>query len=333
MKNTKELIERTLIVEQRYIGLRSSSQFQSKISKVRAGAKKYFDRMILINYGFTAVMLIIFSLVMISPALFSADPALSIADIGFVLFAYTLSMSIYNSFIFFNTLGTHRLVEPLGALPLKGGDDILFTSWLKYNGSTSIFIVIPVLVVYSVKFFSYETLFIGALWLLSIIILGYSIGAVVYVSVRKRISSSGSPFMSSLKGAIRMVVIIGVFAIFEIMIYFPQSLINHIPRAGGLTGLIVPVLNVSTVVFQGYPVNQNFVADIGISTFYLAIFLVLFTFVKSWVYNALSNSPVLASEKKASKSISRVYGLLPSLFLKDLRGLMRKCQQYSFFQP
>lgn len=326
MKSAKYLIERTLVVEQRYLGMRSSTQFLNKISKSNFGPKKYFDRMILVNYGFTAAMLIIFSLVMVSPALFSNDSASAVADVGFVLFAYTLSMSIYNSFIFFNTLGTHRLVEPLGTLPLKGGDDMLFMSWLKYNGSSSIFIVIPVLVVYAVRFNTYETLFIGALWIMSIMILGYSLGAIIYVSVRKRISTSRSPIFSSLKGALRMVVIIGVFAMFEIMIYFPQTLLEYIPKASGFAGLVIPILNITTVVFQSYPVNQNFVADIAVSTFYLSVFLMIFAFVKTWIYNELTGPPRFVSVRKAFSHSFRIYGFLYSLFLKDLRSLLRKSQ-------
>ena len=326
MKLSRQLVERTLIVEQRYIGLRNSAQFQNKISRLNSSPNKYFNRMIFLNYGFTAIMLIIFSLVMVFPALFSPTPEKAVADVGFVLFAYTLSMSIYNSFIFFNTLGSHRLVEPLGILPVDGGDDILFMSWLKYNGSSSTFIVVPVLVIYAIKFSSYETLFLGTAWLLSIIMFGYTVGAIIYMSVRKRISSERSPLISSLKGALRMMVIIGVFALFEIMIYFPGILVDNIPRTGGLFGIMVPLLNVTTVVFQASPVNQNFIADVGVTTFYLAIFLVAFSLIKQRIFAVLSNSPNMVSGKKVSSWNVRMYGFLSSLFLKDIRGIIRKSQ-------
>ncbi|QRF75676.1 putative permease [Thermoplasmatales archaeon] len=326
MSSSRHLIERTLIVEQRYLGMRNSVQFQNKINRLNYGPKKYFDRMIFLNYGFTAVMLIIFSIVMVFPALFSTSPETAVADVGFVLFAYTLSMSIYNSFIFFNTIGNHRLVEPLGVLPVKNGDDILFMSWLKYNGSSSIFIVVPVLVLYAIKFSSYETLFMGSIWLLSIIILGYSVGAIIYMSVRKRISGDRSPIMSSIKGALRMMVIIGIFAMFEIMIYFPGVLINYIPRAAGLPGMLVPLLNVTTVVFQASPVNLNFISDIGVTTFYLAVFLVAFSLIKSRIFTVLSNSPDSIPGNRQLPVNLRVYGFFYSLFMKDIRGILRKSQ-------
>lgn len=327
MKNTTWFLSKRLMVEQRYLAMKSSTKFQDRISRNYRNKTKALETYINTSYIVSAVSFLFFSVFLVSPYILGPDAVKKTADMSFLLFIYSFIVSVYSSILFFNTLHSYKLIEPLKPMPMKLQENVIPLSWFAYTGSTAIFIVLPALIMFTFFFDDLLSLFFGIIWTVVTIMLGYSVGSTIFVYLSSKMDQKKSSIVNSLKGMIRILFIILIFILFEVGVYFPQSVPNIIPTMPEVLKSFVPFVNIPYIVFLNNSTVGPILIDVLSTVVYALITMIFFKKINRKLFLKVSE---FGSESRIGlkdwKKKFKLHSVKISFFLKEIRILVRKSQ-------
>lgn len=325
MKSPVLMLSRMLMIEQRYQAVKKSPNYADE--KNREATKKSIDNFLRVSYTANSISFAVFSFLLISPYVFSGGGFDRITNIGFIVYVYALIISIYSSALFFNSISNMNLLGPVSWLPYDGKRRAVMLSWFLYSGSSSIFSVLPA--VAWISWISSNPLVVvfGILWGFLVIMIGYAAGAAINTFVTGRGNRDRAGILSTLKSTMRVMLILLVFAVFEIGIYLPGLIPNFIPGIAFPLNRFLPLVNIPYVVFLGNTNIAGILTDIASTIVYiLASLLLMFVANNAAIERSLEGgkSREMFSPEKYVGYRGRSITL--SMILKDIRIVARKSQ-------
>lgn len=324
MKSSLLFLSRMLMIEQRYQAIKKSPKF---VRESPDTVKKKLGNFIRVSYLANSISFSIFSFLLISPYLFTSQDLFEVVNMGFVVYVYALIISIYSSALFFNAIGSMRLLDPIQWLPYRGKKKAVITSWMLYSGSTSFFVIIP-----SVAWVSYTTgnisaIPFGIMWAAIFILLGYTIGALLNAFIMGRGPGDRATLLNTVKSTMRVLLMLLVFAFFEVGIYLPGMVPDFILGLRYPLDLLIPLVNVPYAVFLGNSTFPSMALDLLSTSLYLILALFLAWRSNSFVIGRSLENSSSHAVFGTDKSIKfRHEGLVRSLMVKDARIVARKSQ-------
>ncbi len=325
MKSTVLFLARMLMIEQRYQAVKRSPSHAGQGD--RNATRKSLAGFLRVSYAANSISFAVFSFLLISPYIFSGSGLESVANIGFIVYVYALIISIYSSTLFFNSISNMNLLGPVSWLPYGGKKRAVMLSWFLYSGSSTIFAVLPAVVWFAWKSGSMLVLFFGSLWGFLIIMMGYTAGASINAFITGRGNHDRAGILSTLKSTMRVLLILIVFAVFEIGIYLPSLIPNFIPAFPFPLNRLIPLANLPYVVFLGNSTIYGILTDATSSALYtLAIVFLMFASNSAAVDRSLEigKSREMFSPERFTEFSGR--NLTASMILKDVRIVARKSQ-------
>lgn len=335
MKGLTWFISKRLMVEQRYLAMKNSPKFQNRISRVDTNKTKYLETYINSSYAVSAISFVFFSIFLTAPYAQSNQAATRMADISFLLYIYAFIISIYSTILFISTLQNFKLIEPIKPMPLKVSKHVIPISWFAYSGSTALFVVAPALAFYAWTFKDPLTLIFGLIWTILTILFGFAVGAAIFIFLGSRLNQKRSSIVNSLKGIMRIVFIIIIFIIFELGVYFPDSLPNIIPAIHPPLNWLIPFLNIAFIVFIDHATLEAFAGGVGATALYSMATALLFSYVSARLFDRISDQGLMGkSDKKGWRDRFSIHGFYRSFFIKEIRLIARRSQNVIFiFMP
>ncbi|AKA48439.1 hypothetical protein IX51_04285 [uncultured archaeon] len=325
MNSSVLFLARMLMIEQRYQAIKKSPKYTSEVDQKTT--RKKLGNFLKVSYAANSISFAVFSFLLITPYIFTGGDAGRITNIGFIVYIYALIISIYSSALFFNSLGTMNLLGPVSPLPYEGRKKAVMFSWFIYNGSSAIFAVLPAVVWIAWSTGNPAVLFFGIIWGILLIMAGFTIGSLINAFISGNGRGEKAGFMSTMKSTIRVIIILFVFAIFEIGIYLPGLIPNFIPGIAFPLNRFLPLVNIPYVVFLGNQTLHGLVTDAASSILYLAAFSILAVATNSF---AVERSVLLGKSEeifRPEKFVNYRRGSLPaSLIMKEVRIVARKSQ-------
>lgn len=325
MKSQTLFLARMLMIEQRYQAVKRSPNFTG--GKSHQATRKSLGNFIRVSYIANSTSFAVFSFLLISPYIFSGGGLERVSNIGFLVYIYALIISVYSSVLFFNSISNMNLLGPVSWLPYDGKKKAVILSWFLYSGSCSIFAVLPAVVWISMISKSIPVLAFGVLWGILVIMTGYSAGAAINTFISGRGNRDRAGMLSTIKSTMRVMLILLVFAVFEIGIYLPGLIPNFIPVIPFPLNRFIPLINIPYVVFLGNGTITGILVDSASTAIYLLAVIVLMF---------LSNTAAISKSLEAGKSREmfspekfleyRERSPTVSLMLKDVRIVARKSQ-------
>lgn len=316
-----------IVSEQRYLALKDSTKFQERASTSSKQGYRYIRRLIRTSYALTSIMMFVFSYFLVIANNGVGNPLVHVQLISFIIYAYIFIFSLYSAIMFINIIRSYGLFEPLKPLPTNIGRQVLHISWFVYNGSSSLFIVIPLIYEYVAITGSYYAVPIGLIWAFSTMGLGYMIGVVLVTYVVGRHNSSRRGKLGAFSNMARLLGVIVAFVVFEVALQEPGSL-PALPAISFHPYLIfVPLINISYTAFPVSYLYGTILTEIFVTVFYVGIIAALFLKFNSIIFGRLTqaeNHTSNSHDGSGKKAI--VHGFYRNTFIKDMRNIFRKPQ-------
>ncbi len=315
-----------LVSEQRYLALKDSTKFQERASASSKQGYRYIRRLIRTSYLLTSAMMFIFSYFLVV-ANGVSDPLAHAQLMSFIIYAYIFMFSLYSTIMFINIIRSYGLFEPLKPLPTSIGHQVLHLSWFVYNGSSSLFIVIPLIYEYTVITGSYFAIPLGIIWAFATMALGYLSGVVLVTHVMGRHNSSSRGKLGAFSNMARLLGVIVAFLVFEIALQEPGNLPSLPPISFHPILMFVPLINISYTAFPVSYLYGTILSEVLVTVLYVMVIAVLFLKSNSIIFDRLtqvenhSSTTYDGSEKKAI-----LHGFYRNTFIKDMRNIFRKPQ-------
>lgn len=327
MKNVMWEMSRRLVIEQRYLALKDSQKFQQRMGASTMQGERYIQRLIMTTYLFTSAMMGLFSAFLVN----SDTGVTSIVDhmqtISFILYSYVFLFSLYSVVMFINIIRNYKLFEPLRVLPTNLGHFILPLSWFVYNGSSSLYVIIPIIVEYTLFTGNLSAIPFGIILAVIVMAMGYLSGVLIVSFLSSRNANAKRGKLGAFSNLTRLVGVIGIFVLFEIALQAPNMLPQFPPITTHLYLMFVPLINVSYVAYPSF-LNTNMLIIATLSTaLYAALFLYLFIRFNKRIFLRISEQDLM-SQATLHHSESRVVvkGFYRNSFSKDIRNIFRKPQ-------
>ncbi len=324
-KNNTMFLSKVIMVEQRYLALKDSPQFQRRMEY--EDKNKYFSRYILTSYVMNAITFSLFS-VLLNSVYFGEKNSASIASFGLIFYIYLFILGIYNSIVFLNSIYVNNIMSPLKSIPINVNVNVPFISWFIYNASSYIFIIIPSIIFFFLLKFDYQTIFLGLLFSFIVLLLSFIISSAIFIYGGQKAKKH-----SSIKNVIKILslfIFLGVFyAVLEnpgIFSYITVYL-NSLPY--DVKYLIFPI-NLQYIIYLNYnaPLFLRLI-EIIVSVVILIIFLFAYSKIRYRLYNILmtseenSSTEIILSEIKSDK-------LYKGFIKKDIKSTFRKSQNLTY---
>ncbi|MHB1471859.1 MAG: hypothetical protein ACYCSA_08500 [Thermoplasmataceae archaeon] len=315
------------MIEQRYLAIKNSNRFTSKFRKGGEKATSYLSQSIKISYVASSVSFIIFSTILSEPY-FGPDGSLrGLSNLTFLLYVYLMMISIYSSLIFFNTIKSNNLLEPLNPLPIRSGYGVLWSSWFRYTGSASIFVTIPPLILFYSKYGSITGIVFGILWAFLITIFGFLAGSTISVFIGSHFNERRRSLSNSLKGISRIVFVIAIFLFFETSVYLPKDIPFVIPSLTGMESYFVFFANIPYLIYGHYNYQYQYIYGAVSTAVYGFLIYIFYTRVGPLIYKNLNTtSAQLSHGYEEGQFHFPGYGFQRSLIMKEFRTIFRKSQ-------
>ncbi len=324
-KNNIMFLSKVIMVEQRYLALKDSPQFQRRMEY--ENKNQYFSRYISTSYAMNAMTFSLFS-VLLNSVYFGEKNYASIASLGLIFYIYLFILGIYNSLVFLNSIYVNNIMSPLKSVPIKVNVNVPFISWFIYNASSYIFIIMPSIIFFFLLKFDYQTVFLGLLFSFAILLLSFIISSVIFIYGGQR-----SKKHSSVKNVIKILslfIFLGVFySILENPAIFSHVTValNSLPY--DVKYLIFPV-NLEYLIYLNYnaPLFLRLI-EITVSIIILLAFLFIYSKIRYKLYNVLmtseenSSSEIILSKIKSDK-------LYKGFLKKDIKSTFRKSQNLTY---
>jgi len=327
VKGPKAFIGKRIMIEQRYLSIKNSTRFTSKFGKGGEKATSYLSQNIKISYVASSVSFIIFSTILSEPYFGSSGSARGLSNLTFLLYVYLMLISIYSSLIFFNTIKSNNLLEPLNPLPIRSGYGVLWSSWFRYTGSASIFVIIPPLFLFYNIFGSITGVFFGVFWGFLIIIFGFLVGSTISVFVSSHFNEKRRSLSNSLRGILKIVFVIAIFLFFETSVYLPKDIPFIIPSLSGLESYFVFFANIPYLIYGHYNNSYQYLYSALSSAVYGFFIYIFYTRVGPLIYKDLNaRTALLSPGDENARYHFPGYGFYRSLIMKEFKTIFRKSQ-------
>lgn len=313
------------MVEQRYLALKDSPQFQRRMES--EDKNTYFSRYILTSYAMNAMTFALFS-VLINSVYFGEKNYLSIASFGLIFYVYLFILGIYNSIVFLNSIYVNNIMSPLKSIPINVNVNVPFISWFIYNSSSYIFIIIPSIIFFFLLKFDYQTIFLGVLFSFIILLFSFIISSVIFI-----FSGQKAKKHSSIKNIIKILSLFVFLGVFYSVLENPgifsyvTTAINSLPY--DIKYLIFPI-NLEYLIYLNYNAPLFLRAiEIIVSIVILLIFLFIYLKIRYRLYNILMTSEennsneIILSKIKSDK-------LYKAFLKKDIKSTFRKSQNLMY---
>lgn len=324
-------LSRRIVAEQRYLALKDSPKFQQKTGNSATQGSRYIERLIFITYGVTALSMIAFSSFLTLTQLRLPDPVAHLETLSILLYGYIFLISLYSFIMFTNIIRTYRLFEPLKVLPTKMGTHVLPISWFVFTGSSSLFVIIPLVVSYVWYTGDLISAVMSIFWAFVMLGLGYTAASAMIFILSGSMEKRPGLRSGSISTLLRVAGFITFFVLFEIAIQIPQE-IPLLPQVSSdPLFILVPLLNIAYIAFPLSSSSSVMLMGLFSTAFYVAISVILFEFVNRKAFaritqnDSASFSRPQISQKKLHESKS---GLYITIFRKDLRNIFRKSQNF-----
>ncbi len=324
-------LSRRIVAEQRYLALKDSPKFQEKTGRSATQGARYIERLIFVTYGVTAISMIAFSSFLTYTQLRLQDPIDHLQTLSLLLYAYIFLISLYSFIMFTNIVRTYRLFEPLKPLPTRIGHQVLPLSWFVFTGSSSLFVIIPILWAYIHLTGNILSAFTGVLWAFIMLGLGYTAGSAMIYTLSGSIERKRGLRSGSISTILRVTGFIAFFILFEIAIQIPQEIPVLPSIIGHISYMFVPLLSSAYIIFPSAQPSSYVYYGIAASLLYALITILIFSAVNSRTFtrvtqiDTVSYSATGISQKKLHESKS---GFYLTIFRKDERNIFRKSQNF-----
>ena len=316
-----------IVSEQRYLALKDSTKFQQRATASTRQGYRYIRRLIRTSYAVTSLMMFLFSYLLVVANNGVNNPVAHVQLISFVIYAYIFIFSLYSVIMFINIIRGYGLFEPIKPLPTSIGHQVLHISWFVYNGSSSLFIVVPLIYEYTVLTHSYYAIPLGIIWAFATMALGYMCGVILVTYIGGTHHHTRRGKLGALSNVARILGVIVAFVIFEIALQEPGSLPALPPISFHPYYMFVPLINIS---YTAYPVSYLFgtiLTEILVTLLYAGAIGILFLKFNSIIFGRITNQEshsAQAREGTGRKAI--VHGFYRNTFIKDIRNIFRKPQ-------
>lgn len=325
MKSNTLFLAEMLMIEQRYRAVKKSPKYD--VRKEESTNRKSLRSFLRVSYIANSASFAVFSFLLISPYVLSDTGASRVTNIGFIVYIYALIISIYSSALYFNSIGSMNLLGPVSWLPYEGRKKAVIISWLMYSGSTAIFAVIPAVLWVTWITGNPAVFLFGLAWGFLFIMLGYTIGAFINSFITAKGRNERAGFLSTAKSTLRVLIILLVFAVFEVGIYLPGLIPNFIPEIAFPLNRLLPLVNIPYVVFTGNGSFAGISLNVLSTLLYLAVFLVSMLLTNSRavdrIMERVGSTEIFRPERNKSY---RKMNLTLSLLMKEVRIVARKSQ-------
>lgn len=327
MKSVMWEMSKRIVIEQRYLALKDSQKFQQRMGSSTRQGGRYIQRLILTTYGFTSAMMVLFSFFLVTANYGVNNQLEHLQSISFIIYSYIFLFSLYSVIMFINIIRNYKLFEPLRPLPSNIGHHILPLSWFAYNGSSSLFVVIPLLYEYAVTSGNYASIPLGIIWGFIVMAMGYISGVVIVSFLSGRNSSTKKGKLGAFSNISRLLGLIIVFVLFEVALQEPGSLPAFPSVFSTLYILAVPLINVSYISF---PIVQSLGTSLigtGVTLIYAAVIFVTFLKFNSRIFLRISEQDYRSQSAEHERKRKRISsGIYRNSFAKDIRNIFRKPQ-------
>ncbi len=327
MKNVMWEMSKRLVIEQRYLALKDSQKFQQRMGSSTRQGERYIQRLIMTTYLFTSVMMGLFSTFLVN----SNTGVTSIVDhlqaISFILYSYIFLVSLYSVVMFINIIRNYKLFEPLRVLPTNIGHFILPLSWFVYNGSSSLYVIIPIIIEYTLFTGNLSAIPFGILMAFVVMAMGYLSGVLIVSFLSSRNANARRGKLGAISNISRLVGLIGIFVLFEIALQAPNLLPQFPSISTHLYLMFVPLINVSYVAYPSFLNTGLLLTATLASALYALFFVYLFVRFNKRIFLRISEQDSL-SQATLHHSDSKVIvkGFYRNSFTKDIRNIFRKPQ-------
>ncbi len=324
MNNVLWEISKRIIFEQRYQSLKGNTAFLSRFSGERKKGGRSLRSYIISNY-----IASVFSFALLSVALttvtFSGRTSGNLSELEVVLYFYVFSANIFNTIIFLDGIVSENILQPLASIPLGKAHSVVPVAYMIYYGSSSIFVIMPFLLLEFAVNHSAAMFLTGTLWMAIYIVMGYLAGSLVFQFLYPLRNPSKPSLVKSIGTIFRIFVIVLVFSFFEIWIYDPQVLpAVLVPTSPGLTQYLVPVLNSPLLVRASLPMSQV-LPGIFSPVLYIAVIFSIYVAFQKRLFDRIMVPRAGSSAIRKSGSFKHGNTRF-AMFLKDLRIVFRKSQ-------
>ncbi|MCL4341296.1 MAG: hypothetical protein M1431_04275 [Candidatus Thermoplasmatota archaeon] len=324
-------LSRRIVAEQRYLALKDSPKFQQKTGTTSTQGARYIERLIFLTYAVTAVSMLAFSSFLTLTQIRLPDPLAHLQTLSLLLYAYIFLISLYSFIMFTNIVRTYRLFEPLKPLPTDIGHMVLPISWFVFTGSSSLFVIVPLIAAYVWVTGNLLPAFTGVLWAFLMLALGYTAGSAMIFTLSGSMEKRPGMRSGSLSSILRVAGFLAFFVLFEIAIQIPQEIPVLPPLVMHPLYMAIPLLGIAYTVFGG-PLPSFLVGyDIFMTSAYTAAIVILFLVVNRRTFNRITKSDA-STFSKANISVKKLHesssGFYITLLRKDLRNIFRKSQNF-----
>ncbi|MDA8142950.1 MAG: hypothetical protein M0T81_03095 [Thermoplasmatales archaeon] len=327
MKNPIFELSRRIVSEQRYLALKDSPKFQHKMGSSSKQGSRYIERLIIITYVITTVSILIFSTILVFSDLPLNQRIAHLQSTSLILYAYIFLISTYSVLMFTNILRNYKLFEPIKVLPANIGPKILPLSWFVFNGSSSLFVAVPVIVEFFLHTGNYFSIIFGTVWAFLIMILGYISGCLVVYVMARGSSHARHGHAGTFSNIARISGVIAFFIFFEIAIQTPKYIPVLPSLATNPEFLLVPLLNVAYIAFPYHYLPSQILFGTLVTMLYGALIILLFRKVNSMVFLKITETESAGSSgMDGSKLRISKAGFYRTIFTKEVRNIFRKPQ-------
>lgn len=324
MKSSILELATMLMVEQRYRAIKGSPK---TMEEERPTVMMKMQRFLYVSFFANSSSFAVFAFLLITPYIYSPGGYLGVANIGFIVYLYALIISVYSSALFFNSLSSMGLLEPVSELPYSGKRISVMLSWFLYNGSSAVFVILPSTIWAAYVTGNAAVILFGILWVSVFMMLGYSIGASLNVYLMARGNNDRAGILSTVRSSLRVVIILLVFAFFEVGIYLPGAIPDFIAGIQFPLSLFIPLVNVPFTVFFGGLSPTGIVYDSLSTAIYILATAALMLKVNSFsIDKILERGGFHASLRADADSEYGRGGQSKLMFLKEVRIVARKSQ-------
>lgn len=327
MKSLMWELSKRLVTEQRYLALKDSQKFQQRMGGSARQGGQYIQRLITTTYGFTSVMMLFFSFFLVSSSYGVSNELEHLQSISFILYSYIFLFSLYSVIMFINVIRTYRLFEPLRPLPSDIGHHILPVSWFIYNGSSSLFVIIPAVIEYYLYSGNFVSIPFGILWGFIVMALGYLAGVIVVSMLSGFKSQQKKGKLGVFSNIVRFTGLILIFILFEIALQEPGSLPALPTLHSQPLLLMIPLINIPYISFPTAAAGGSALPAGIITAFYgIVVYVLLLKFNRRIFLRISEQDQVSQSQDSGKPDRIMVSGFYRNSFVKDFRNIFRKPQ-------
>lgn len=307
-----------VIREQRYQSLKGT---RWKRGKSVSSLDSYVRR----NYLASAISFCFFSIVLSVIRYLETPSALGFEEAEVILFFYLFMTNAYNTVFFLSQVRSSSIMEPILHLPGVSVSRVLTLANLYYYGTSTLFVVVPSFVIFSILFSDYLSLLVLIFWSILYTLLGFTFGVAVMFAVSTRKGGNHSGIVRIIGGVIRVLGIVAAFVVFELWIYDPSLISPTVFANPNIFSSLAPVLNVAVTSMAPLSSGNPFYLPISVSV-YLLITIALFR-NNGWMLEKAYTAGVPQVSRTYRDATSRMrHGKYDKMIRKDLSILFRSPQ-------